>query len=546
MTSFRAPLAGVLAFVAGLTWLLTGVANGATASVTTLPATDITSTSFTGHCAVSTDEQVQAYLVYGLKGGALKNPTPNPKIILTASNPDLAIPVSGLTAGVVYDYQCRIYNTTIKTVSGNRVTVTNSTSTPTPSPTTTTATPTVTPTATPTSTTTTIATTYAVRSLPKSDVTPTSFAANCGFDAPARVQTFIKWGLAGSSLANRAPATTTYGVGANQLISFPVTGLASSTAYEYQCRIYNATVGTVIGLREGVSTLPADGSTPTTTPTPTPTPTPTVTPPAPIDGTTVVAVGDMCERANPATCTATGNIAAGLTPAFALQLGDEQYDTGTVEEYTNSYALSSWHSLLSISRPAIGNHEVDAAGEAPGYCGYFGELAHCPTHYYAYDIDANWRAIVLDSNTTGSAAQLSWLQAELAASAGKNVLAYWHEPRWDNDGTGAQDEPGVNVFLQPLYAAHADVILWGHDHLYARYAKLDGAGAPVADGMRAFTVGTGGRNLRLPAPTLDPGTETVVSKHGVLKLTLGASAFTWEFRTVDGQLSDAGSDSVVP
>ncbi len=161
-----------LAITAGLlltfTALLHGMANGATTSVATLAATDVTSTSFTGHCAVSTDVRVQSFLVYGLKGKALKNPTPNPKVILTSSNPDVAIPISGLTPGAAYDYQCRIYNSTIGTVSAGRVTVGASTppttttappppvtTTAPPPPTTTTAPPPVTTTAPPPPVTTT-------------------------------------------------------------------------------------------------------------------------------------------------------------------------------------------------------------------------------------------------------------------------------------------------------------------------------------------------------------------------------------------------------
>jgi hypothetical protein len=51
-----------------------------------------------------------------------------------------------------------------------------------------------------------------------------------------------------------------------------------------------------------------------------------------------------------------------------LPLGDEQYYSGTLEDFMASYD-PSWGRLKAISRPAIGNHEYFSGGD--GYFDYF-------------------------------------------------------------------------------------------------------------------------------------------------------------------------------
>ena len=54
----------------------------------------------------------------------------------------------------------------------------------------------------------------------------------------------------------------------------------------------------------------------------------------------------------------------------------------------------------------------------------------------------------------------------------------------------------AQAFWQLLYQYHADLVLNGHDHLYARYRPLDPSGnSDPGRGIRQFTVGTGGETL---------------------------------------------------
>ena len=62
----------------------------------------------------------------------------------------------------------------------------------------------------------------------------------------------------------------------------------------------------------------------------------------------------------------------------------------------------------------------------------------------------------------------------------------------------------AQAFWQLLYQYGADLVLNGHDHLYARYRPLDPSGNyDPKKGIREFIVGTGGETL-----------DTVVTHHG--------------------------------
>ena len=84
-------------------------------------------------------------------------------------------------------------------------------------------------------------------------------------------------------------------------------------------------------------------------------------------------------------------------------------------------------------------------------------------------------------------------------------------------------------FWELLYAAEADVVLNGHDHIYERFAPQDPFGnADPGRGIREFVVGTGGEVLySIGSP--DPNSEDRNnSAHAVMKLTLHPTSSDWE------------------
>ena len=85
--------------------------------------------------------------------------------------------------------------------------------------------------------------------------------------------------------------------------------------------------------------------------------------------------------------------------------------------------------------------------------------------------------------------------------------------------------------------------LLGHDHLYERFGPQDADGrADALRGIRQFTVGTGGAGV-YEFVTQAPNSEARRRAFGVLKLTLDADRYEWQFIEVSGAVSDAGAGS---
>lgn len=258
----------------------------------------------------------------------------------------------------------------------------------------------------------------------------------------------------------------------------------------------------------------------------------------------IVGAGDIAD------CTTTKDSAtAALLDKIAgtvVTLGDNVYTSGTAAQFRDCYG-PTWGRHKARTRPAAGNHDYRTAG-ASGYFGYFGASAGDPAKgYYSYDL-GTWHIIVLNSNCAAvggclaTSAQGGWLRANLAANLGKDVLAYWHHPRYSSGQHGGSGS--MQAFWEILYAAGADVILNGHDHDYERFARQDPWGRVDAPfGIRQFVVGTGGTGLRSRGATA-ANSQVFSSTHGVLKLTLRPGAYDWSFVPIaGGTFRDQGSTS---
>jgi acid phosphatase type 7 len=230
-----------------------------------------------------------------------------------------------------------------------------------------------------------------------------------------------------------------------------------------------------------------------------------------------------------------------------LTLGDLQYENGAYEKFLLSYALS-WGQWKDITYPALGNHEYLTAG-ALGYFTYFGAAAGAPGEgWYSFDM-AGWHLIALNSNCSAvggcgpGSPQYQWLMADLAANRAECTLAYWHHPRFSSGNYG--NSSAYQSFWQLLYDDGAEIVLAGHDHNYQRYApQTPTGGRDDARGIREFVVGTGGKTHYAVSPT---GTNREVANgdtYGVLKLTLRAGSYDWDFVPEAGKtFSDSGTGS---
>jgi hypothetical protein len=270
----------------------------------------------------------------------------------------------------------------------------------------------------------------------------------------------------------------------------------------------------------------------------------------------IVAVGDIAcapgDHSNSCKQQQTATLAASQKPNDVLVLGDNQYNHGALSEYNGAGAYdATWGVFNPIVHPVPGNHEYDTSGAA-GYFQYFGSngvTTGSPGGYYSFNV-GSWHIIALNSDCsdagcsdsvagTTSSAQVSWLQADLAANRSQCVLAYWHHPLFSSGNLG--DSPGVAPLWTALYNAHADVVVNGHDHVYERFAQQDPNGNATSNGIREFVAGTGGENLFAlsnPPATLQAWDD---KDFGVLVLTLHSSSYDWKFVGTGGTVLDSGS-----
>jgi hypothetical protein len=241
-----------------------------------------------------------------------------------------------------------------------------------------------------------------------------------------------------------------------------------------------------------------------------------------------------------------------------LELGDAQYENNLLSNFLGSYD-KSWGAYKSVTHPVPGNHEYQDKANATGYFDYFngtgastGRAGTRGKGYYSFNV-GSWHVIALNANCgidpsypdLGSSAcaagstQEKWLKADLAAHPGVCTLAFWHEPRFSSGGHGSN--PVSSAFWTDLYAAHADLVLNGHDHDYERFTKMSPSGAADTKGIREFVVGTGGRNLAALGTLKATSQSFHNTTFGVLSLNLHTHSYDYSFKTISGGTLDGGS-----
>ena len=261
--------------------------------------------------------------------------------------------------------------------------------------------------------------------------------------------------------------------------------------------------------------------------------------------------GAQCQQKATSNLLVNGNFSA------VLALGDQHY-CGSLPEYQQAYD-PTWGRVKSITHPIPGNHEyLTDGGSTPatgcdssnagaaGYFNYFGSAAGTPGQgWYSFDIGA-WHLIALNSNCSDAGGciptspQGLWLAADLAAHPSQCILAYWHIPLFSSGGRASQNSYWL---WKQLYAAHADLVLDGHDHIYERFDPQDASGVADPNGMREFIVGTGGANHTSIATVAANSVVRNATTFGVLALTLHAGSYDWNFEPAAGSFTDSGSAS---
>ena len=269
----------------------------------------------------------------------------------------------------------------------------------------------------------------------------------------------------------------------------------------------------------------------------------------------------LCNEGQDKYAEATAQLLQALPEALVFTAGDNAYQDGTWEQFVHCYGRSWGRTgIKERTLPAPGNHDYGSRRtphEAGDYFRYFGAAAAnadtAGRGYYSLDLGA-WHIVSLNSDIEMRLArerglspqdkaalagaverQRDWLAADLAAAlrqGAKCILGIWHHPRFTN-GRRGDNLPTARLW-ELLSAARADVVITGHEHIYENFAPRDASGAPAEGGARQFVVGTGGAGG-------GSGWTAALFHYGVLKLTLDADAYAWEFLPVPGDsLRDQG------
>jgi|SRR5580658_1591217 hypothetical protein len=269
------------------------------------------------------------------------------------------------------------------------------------------------------------------------------------------------------------------------------------------------------------------------------------------DGQTFVLVGagDIASCKDPEGARATAKLLEQI-PGTIFAAGDLAYEKGTATEFQNCYG-TTWGEFKARTKPTPGNHEY-ADPTASAYFQYWGAQAGpAGKGYYSFDL-GSWHVVALNTNCGAKdlggcgkgSPQEEWLRKDLTEHPDSCVLAYGHHALFSSGVFKSHAiHPELKELWRDLYAAHAALVLAGHEHSYERFALQDPDGhADPVNGIREIVVGTGGRSH-------DPlGFGTANSEvrntdtYGVIKLTLTPGHYTWRFIPEEGKtFTDSGT-----
>ena len=180
-----------------------------------------------------------------------------------------------------------------------------------------------------------------------------------------------------------------------------------------------------------------------------------------------------------------------IRPALFLHTGD-MANSGQDSEFQSMF-FAPYAKVLgnTVCWPALGNHDIEP-GTSPAYykvyalpkAGQAGGVSSGTESYYSFD-HANVHFVVLNSETEDlgkGKAMLTWLAKDLAATKQTWIVAHWHHPpyaKWGHDSDNkVTDLPMVQMrenAVPILEAAGADLLFFGHSHVYSRTALVAGA-----------------------------------------------------------------------
>ncbi len=268
------------------------------------------------------------------------------------------------------------------------------------------------------------------------------------------------------------------------------------------------------------------------------------TPVSASESVTIVAVGDIAQKDGHQAATAA--LAQRIDADQILLLGDLAYYQGSSAQFAE-YFQPTWGALAAKSWAVPGNHEYGATNAA-GYRTYARQnswpMQSDGALWWDRNIaNSNWAVIGLNSEVLSGKAgarQITFLKSALKRHQGQPTIVMWHRPRFSK---GLHGDTVSTSALWNLIKVDADVkmVLWGHDHNFENRRIVVSKSGGQKRHLETFVVGTGGAALRLcKVPSAPPALLCGADNFGVLKLTLNAQSYSWQFvRTDDSVVASA-------
>ena len=179
---------------------------------------------------------------------------------------------------------------------------------------------------------------------------------------------------------------------------------------------------------------------------------------------------------------------------FLMHGGDAVDAGGAFSEWKRFWEASSSYATSLPSATTLGNHDVKAEGKevyAKGAILPDNGPESYKEYAYSYDLD-DTHFVVLNSEGTKEqmALQAEWLRQDLDRNDQKWTIAMFHRPVYHTEaGRGDLAEDVKVYFADILESRKVDLVLVGHDHVYARTYPMagdavasDGAGTVYLDG----------------------------------------------------------------
>ena len=175
-----------------------------------------------------------------------------------------------------------------------------------------------------------------------------------------------------------------------------------------------------------------------------------------------------------------------------LMLGDNAYPDGTDPQYQTA-VFDMYPEMLrkSVLWPTLGNHDGISANSSTQSGPYYdiftlprsaeaGGIASGTEAYYSFDV-AEIHFICLESyetNRSPGGPMLTWLGMDLASTAKRWVIAFWHHPPYSKGSHDSDTEIELVEMrrnaLPILEGYGVDLVLSGHSHSYERSYLIDG------------------------------------------------------------------------